>query len=164
MARFVLLWVPNNKTVDPLIEKLSVSKAVKVVGVFAEPTSFCDKTCGRQDTQAWRKYNNILIHPKWGTRHCPLCKKVIKTWGFRLSNGLDPENLPGKMKMLSLWLGPTPEGDDYAGRSVWEIFGKKAVKAAIAEQVRTKAVVDNYRANADKRRQARANRRSRRNR
>lgn len=141
MARFVLLWVPDNDKVEPIIEKLSTTSVTKVVGTFAEPTSFCDASCGRENTEAWRRDNPQIVHPVWGTYHCPLCKKAMPYMYHHLHNGLDPKNLPAHMRSLSLILKMPDVGGGYGGRTAIEIYGEEAVEAGIRDQLETKNIV-----------------------
>lgn len=164
MARFILLWVKKNENVEPIIERLGKSSAVKVVGLFADPQVFCDKSCGRQSTEAWRKNNPSITSRKWGTEHCPLCKKVIRRYAYRLRNALYPEYLPHKMETLSLTVQDIEDYSLYDGRSVWEIFGKKAVRAGIETQRRTAETIKEYRASVEARKARSSARRRRRSR
>lgn len=162
MGRYVLLWVDDNDKVEPILDRLRQWSIVRVVGLFAEPSRFCDKSCGRQTSETWQRANPAITHPKFGTLHCPLCKKAIKYYGYTLTNGLDPQGVPGNMRMIRLHLFQTPEGDPLEGRDAIAVFGKKVVKAAIQEQARTAQVIKGYRDNAERRRATRARRRNRR--
>lgn len=162
MGRYVLLWVDDNDKVEPILDRLRQWSIVRVVGLYAEPSRFCDGSCGRQTNETWQRANPSIIHPKFGTKHCPLCKRAIKYYGYNLTNALDVPGVPYSMRLLRLHICQTPEGDAVEGRDAWEIFGKKAVKAAIQSEARTKQVIQGYRDSAERRRATRARRRNRR--
>lgn len=146
MARFVLLWVRDNKKVEPILERLRQSPAVKIVGLFADPTEFCDHSCGRPANGEVRTHP-IVIHPVWGTPHCGRCKKVVNKFGFNLRNGMDDKGMTAPFSTLRLLFSPPRDGSLYDGRSPREIYGddeiddhlasKRRVKQMIAEHVST---------------------------
>jgi hypothetical protein len=159
MGRYVLLWVDDTEKVEPVIERLSQWSVVRVVGLFVEPTKFCDKSCGRQTGDAWSRAHPLIVHPVWGTKHCPLCKRAVRFWAHTSLNGLDPKGLPMKMRHLRLQI--FDEEEPVQGRGVTEYFGKKVVKAAIQAETATRAVTRGYTATAERRRATRARRRAR---
>lgn len=149
MARFILLWTPDNDIVDKILKKITKLQEklpVKVVGQFNDPQVFCDKSCGRQNSEAWRKNNPALTHPVWGTVHCPLCKKPIKSYAIRLRNSMEPKYLAFDMTTLALYLTPPADGSLYNGRSVEEIYGEDAVNQSIENRKQTLRSIRKYKA------------------
>lgn len=146
MARFILLWVRDNKKVEPILDRLRQSPAVKIVGLFADPTEFCDLSCGRVANGELRT-NPIVVHPVWGTPHCGRCKKVVNKFSFNLRNGMDDKDMTAPFSTLRLIFSPPLDGSLYDGRSPREIYGdekidehlesKRRVRQMIKEQLTT---------------------------
>lgn len=135
MARFILLWVPDNDKVEPLMERLRMSSAVKIVGLFADPTKFCDLSCGRTPNGDVRT-SSITIHPVWGTPHCGKCGKVILKYVWNLRNALDEKYLDGKYTSFNLLYATPDDGSLYNGRTPREIYGDEEIDARIESRRR----------------------------
>lgn len=71
MARYIVLRVESNQTADTLLERFAVVPAIKVVGLFASPTQFCEGKCDNEGKSIRSK--------RWGLWFCPVCKKPKST-------------------------------------------------------------------------------------
>lgn len=160
MARFILLWVRDNNKVEPLIERLKMSAAVKVVGLFADPTEFCDLSCGRVPNGELRT-NPVIVHPIWGTPHCGRCKKVVNKFGFNLRNGMDDKHMTAPLSTLRLIFSPPRDGSLYDGRSPREIYGDDIIDDHIASKRKVASMITEMKSTASVRAARRRARRTR---
>lgn len=71
MARYIVLRVESDKTAQRLLDRFGVVPAIRVVGLFASPTKFCDGTCDNG--------GKSIRSQKWGLWFCPVCKLPKKT-------------------------------------------------------------------------------------
>jgi len=160
MARFVLLWVRDNDKVEPLLERLRMSAAVKVVGLFADPTEFCDHSCGRTANGDPRT-NPVIVHSIWGTPHCSRCKKVINKYVWNLRNGMDEKWLTAPFSTLRLLFTPPRDGGLYDGQSPREIYGDEVIDEHIESKKRVHRMIGEQQSTASLRAARRRARRAR---
>lgn len=85
MARYLLVMVDNNESADRLRYKLDRVSGIKVVGLFAKPTKFCEGKCqvGVQDARS-------IVGRKFGWRLCPVCHLPKRTFHY-LKNLIAPD-------------------------------------------------------------------------
>jgi hypothetical protein len=102
MARYIVIRVESAETAKILLERFTVVPAIRVVGLFASPTSFCEGKCDNEGRSVRSR--------KWGLRFCPVCKKP------KMSIMQQPRNL-----LQDIDLHPR-FADMFL--SVWEPFGQ----------------------------------------
>jgi hypothetical protein len=85
MARYVLVMVDNNEVADRLRYKLDRVSGIKVVGMFAKPTKFCEGKC-----QVGNPNARSITGKKFGWRLCPVCHKPRRTFHY-LKNLIAPD-------------------------------------------------------------------------
>lgn len=82
MARYLVLRCETNESAEVLMRKLEPISHVNAVALYAIPTAFCDGTCPKRIEKAG--YTPVYVRSKkYGTRHCPVCKKPTD----RMSHG-----------------------------------------------------------------------------
>lgn len=121
MARYIVLRIESNQTAELLLERFAVVPAIRVVGLFASPTKFCDGTCPNEGKSVRSK--------RWGLWFCPICKQPKKSIMQSPKNLLEEPGLHPKFADFFI--------------SVWEPFmGKPREKYGDEAIDRTRAQVD----------------------
>lgn len=136
MARYIVVRVESASTAETLLERFAVVPAIKVVGLFASPTSFCEG-CDSEGKSTRSK--------KWGLWFCPICKKPKGSIMQHPRNLLQDEDLPPQFADMHI--------------SVWEPFDNPDPSKKYGAEVieRKKAQINNSsdRVNRRKRRSRR---------
>jgi hypothetical protein len=93
MARYLLVQVDRNDTADRLRDRLDAVAGLKVIGMFAKPTQFCE--C-EEDT------GRSVRGSRFGWSLCPNCKKP-KTDALQSSlPNLDEQGIPAQYQNIFL--------------------------------------------------------------
>ena len=97
MARYIVIRVESAKTADTLLERFAIVPAIKVVGLFASPSSFCEGACDNGGRSVRSR--------KWGLWFCPVCKKPKQSHMQQPRNLLQDIELHPKFAdmHLSVW-------------------------------------------------------------
>lgn len=97
MARYIVLRVESNQTAETLLERFAVVPAIRVVGLFASPTTFCEGSCPNE--------GKSVRSTKWGLWFCPICKKPKSSTMQAPRNLLMEEGLHPKFAdfFISVW-------------------------------------------------------------
>lgn len=119
MARYIVLKVDSNDIVDKLLEKFSVVSSVKVVGLFASPTKFCEGKCNSE--------GKSIRSRKWGTWHCPVCRLPTKARMHNPRNLLQDPNLHPRFADFFISVWEPFENDPH------ERYGTEAIKGFEAQ-------------------------------
>lgn len=67
MARYIVIRVESTKTAETLLERFAKVPAIRTVGLFAAPSTFCEGNCPSQERS--------VKSERWGLWFCPDCKK-----------------------------------------------------------------------------------------
>lgn len=148
MARLMLVSVDDNEKALKLMARLDGVDGVKTIGLYGQPTQFCDGTC-----QAGNMNAKSVHGKKFGWRMCPVCRKTKTTTFGYLRNLLEMENLPAVFKDCFLTI-KWPYNNDPV-----EKYGQQIIDTKMAQLEETGARIAKWR----RREPARARRKARKN-
>jgi hypothetical protein len=114
MARYIVIRVESAQTAETLLERFAVVPAIKTVGLFASPSSFCEGDCPSEGKSVRSR--------KWGLWFCPICKKPKQGRMHQPRNLLQPLDLHPKFAdfFISVWEPFTNEANDKYGANAIE--------------------------------------------
>lgn len=95
MARYLLVQVDDDGKATALLSKLNGVRGVRVIGVFARPTEFCEDSSHRDPNESSIRGGKTHL---W---HCRICKKPKKLT-HTPKNLIDPPDLPIEFRDIFL--------------------------------------------------------------